>query len=1102
MKLLSLACALLAAGPSLARKPRGVKQAGPEVVVQAGRSDSDDIAFSGDGRLMVIGGDPVRLYEADSGLLVRAFAFDSQLGAKGDMALSADGAILARRDDGIEIWSTETGKLIRAYRKARAGMLAFMPDGQQLVLGTEKGLAILDLRSGNVRKLPGPEADFWLHGLVGVDAPGRFWFQHEGNLESMDPKSGKRTAAPDTPAGARNAARGFRSQKVAFNRDGKLLATSAYETDAIDLRDGTTGALLRELAIPLGRVNALGFTDDGTRLLAVVTPKVTTLDRATRTISYPDIFYYWFSAATGELLSRIAPPRTAETMRDGLAPGARVHVANGVDVMRFFDTSTGQQIRGETATMDKVGWVSFSADGRRLLITSGKFGEGRVQLWDLASGRLARTFEGMRGLFGPDGRTAVLVAKDKATLYDARTFEQLRDLPVANALSVTYAPDGRRLAIDAYPVVRIFDVDSGEPVGEPLPGKFAGFSPDGRLLARYVSAVGQATDSPVYVHDASTFKEVAACAAEADYRFETFAFGPGGRLAMSGSERVTRPGRGLVVVDTKAKGCKVLHSIKTEGEAQTLAFTADGRQLRFAYGGQGKALDLATGRVRSLPENAIELDADRMLRPGRRARPYTTLSDGSVALLDARTGRLQARLISFGEEYVIALADSRYMASRGALKHVAFRVGNRAFPFEQFDLRFNRPDAVLEKLGVASPARIAVARAAVKKRLKRAGFTEQQLSGELQLPEVFLADPPPVSTKERVVELTIRARDARTNLDRLLVTVNDVPLGSSAGISLRERKARQLEEKVPVTLSIGKNRVQVSVLNARGVESLRRTFEVLLDLPAKKPDLYLVAVGVSQYRDAQWSLRYAGKDAGDVAAFFEKKRSAFSDVKVLKLLDGDATKEKIAAARDFLKPSTVDDQAVVFFAGHGLRDKKLDYYFATADIDFADPVSRGLPYDEIDGLLDGIGARRKLLLVDTCNSGELDKDEAALVESSQTKAAEGMISSRGIKVVVKTAAPALGMEGAAELLEDLFADVRRGSGAVAIASAGGAEFALESDAWKNGVFTYSLLSTLEGGKSRVSEVREAVSAKVLELTNGKQRPTMRRENLNFDFPVY
>ena len=96
-----------------------------------------------------------------------------------------------------------------------------------------------------------------------------------------------------------------------------------------------------------------------------------------------------------------------------------------------------------------------------------------------------------------------------------------------------------------------------------------------------------------------------------------------------------------------------------------------------------------------------------------------------------------------------------------------------------------------------------------------------------------------------------------------------------------------------------------------------------------------------------------------------------------------------------------------------------------------------------------------------------------------------------------------------ELLAQLFADLRRGSGAAVISSASGAEFALESARWQNGVFTYSVLQGLGSGAAdldqdgtiRVSELRDYVVGEVHRLTQGKQTPTSRRENLDFDFPV-
>ena len=95
-------------------------------------------------------------------------------------------------------------------------------------------------------------------------------------------------------------------------------------------------------------------------------------------------------------------------------------------------------------------------------------------------------------------------------------------------------------------------------------------------------------------------------------------------------------------------------------------------------------------------------------------------------------------------------------------------------------------------------------------------------------------------------------------------------------------------------------------------------------------------------------------------------------------------------------------------------------------------------------------------------------------------------------------------------MQELFADLRRGTGAMVISSASGVEFAYESADWKNGVFTYALLEGLKSGKCdtnkdkevQISELKDYVFKRVSELTNGKQHPTSRRENLEFDFVVW
>ena len=92
----------------------------------------------------------------------------------------------------------------------------------------------------------------------------------------------------------------------------------------------------------------------------------------------------------------------------------------------------------------------------------------------------------------------------------------------------------------------------------------------------------------------------------------------------------------------------------------------------------------------------------------------------------------------------------------------------------------------------------------------------------------------------------------------------------------------------------------------------------------------------------------------------------------------------------------------------------------------------------------------------------------------------------------------------------LFNDLRRGTGSTVISSAGGAEFAMESDEWKNGLFTYCMLLGLKTGNADLDgngeimllELQEYVVDRVSELSHGKQVPNTRIKNLELDFRIW
>ena len=119
-------------------------------------------------------------------------------------------------------------------------------------------------------------------------------------------------------------------------------------------------------------------------------------------------------------------------------------------------------------------------------------------------------------------------------------------------------------------------------------------------------------------------------------------------------------------------------------------------------------------------------------------------------------------------------------------------------------------------------------------------------------------------------------------------------------------------------------------------------------------------------------------------------------VHVLDLTNQKATRPEILKAKDWLKQSKINDLVVVFAAGHGMTDEQSNYYFGTHDIDPKHPATNGLPYEEFENLLDGIPALQKVLLLDTCFSGEIEKDQAVVVAQAET-GGSGTVKVRSFK---------------------------------------------------------------------------------------------------------
>jgi WD40 repeat protein len=492
---------------------------------------------------------------------------------------------------------------------------------------------------------------------------------------------------------------------------------------------------------------------------------------------------------------------------------------------------------------------------------------------------------------------------------------------------------------------------------------------------------------------------------------------------------------------------------------------------------------------------------------------FTTSKDATVRIWDTRTFQLLVTLIPIGAENAIYITpDNYYMTTSKDLNSFGFTKGSFYFYPEQFDPVFNRPDVVLERLGFADSTLIQAYHQAYLKRIEKLGFTEEMLKSDFHLPELSITNENVFAriTSEDMLVLNIKAGDSKYLLDRINVWVNDVAVYGTRGFSLRNDAAYSIQQNVTVPLAKGFNKIQVSVVNQAGAESYKSTLNITCTTGKEKPDLYIVTIGCSKFIDSKYDLNYAAKDAEDLLGLFTQ-RELYGQVIPKKILNEQVTLENIISLSDFFKPADINDEIIIFFAGHGVLDNELDYYLASHDMDFSNPAARGIPYSALENLVDGVAPLKKLIFIDACHSGEIDKSEIDTKDQDEKTENENPdLKFRKVGNNLQQKENPLGLQSTSQLTKSLFADLRKGTGATVISSAGGMEFAIESNEWQNGLFTYCLLEGIKSkkadlnkdGKIMLKELQGYVGQQVTLLSDGRQQPTSRIENNSIDYRIW
>jgi WD40 repeat protein len=401
------------------------------------------VAFSGDGTRVLTGSrnGTIKLWYAANGHTILTIELGAVIHGSPQAAFSPDGtSLLTDSGDGpAKLWDAASGRELRTFHHGTAvRAVAFSPDGTRLLTGGDKLAKLWETATGRLLQAFGDGS----HQLLTT---------------------------------------------LAFSPDGTRVVTGGFRTEA-KLWDATTGKLIRTL-LESHHPRSVAFSPDGSRIMGNTMYGFTT-----------------WAAASGQVLDRNSIQGIAAS-----PDGTRILGAGGSSGgFTLLDVNSGQFIEFSEYSTVTVGQIAVSPDGERVVAglrrgygwpgaivqwegRTGKIVSGRlvkgvnpvalapdgrfvlsvdrgqpIKLWDAASGKHIRAFEGISRLFSlalsSDGSRLLACCDDSASLllWDVASGAQLLRTVESGGTTVALSRNNSRIAAgDPNEVVKVWDARTG-----------------------------------------------------------------------------------------------------------------------------------------------------------------------------------------------------------------------------------------------------------------------------------------------------------------------------------------------------------------------------------------------------------------------------------------------------------------------------------------------------------------------------------------------------------------------------------------------------------------------------------------------------------------